>query len=234
MLGLLVIMVISGVLLHFIEQKNIKVLGIIPNQKGIVQFTIGFLFIVLINLSMIITETMIKSVNWELKPIDCELIYKSFVYHLKSALTEDLLFRGAILYVLISKIGAKRAILMSAFFFGIYHVFSYGMSGGGIVPILYVVLVTGFTGYVWAYAFERTKSIALGLGFHFGCNLVMAFFFPSQPYGELLFVELSRVNLTEWNELYFALFKGLYPSMMTLIFLKLLLQTSFIEPLKKV
>jgi len=227
MVGLLVIIVVSGVLLHFIEKKNIKVLGIIPNQKRIIQFLIGFVFIMLISLLMIYIETVIKSVNWKLKPINYGLIYKAFIYHLKSALTEDLIFRGAILYILISKLGANRAILTSTFFFGIYHVFSYGMLEDRIVPILYVILVTGFTGYVWAYAFAKTKSIMMPLGFHLACNLVMALFFPSQPYGELIFMELSRVNLSEWYELFYALFKGLFPSILTLIFIKLLLKSNF-------
>ena len=227
MLGLLVIIVVSGVLLHFFESKNITVIGIIPNQKRIIQFIIGFIFIALICLSSIYIETFILSVQWEMKPLKYGLIFKSFLYHLKSALTEDLVFRGAILYILISKIGAKKAIFISAFCFGIYHVFSYGMTESGIVQILYIILITGFTGYVWAYAFEKTKSIALGLGLHLGYNLLMTFFYPLQPFGELLFIELSRVNLSGWNEFYYSLFKGLYPSILTLIFVKFLLQSNF-------
>jgi len=106
-------------------------------------------------------------------------------------------------------------------------VFSYGMALDRIIPILYVILVTGFTGYVWAYAFKKTKSIAVGLGLHLGFNLVMICFYPSQPYGELLFTELSRVELGEWNGFYYSLFKGLFPSILTLIFLKLLLRSNF-------
>ncbi len=227
MLGLLVIIVISWVLLHFIERKNIEILGIIPNQKRMLQFLIGFLMIALINLSMIYIETLIMSVSWGNKPINWRLVYEAFIYHFRSALTEDLVFRGAILYILISRIGAKKAILISAFFFGIYHVFSYGMTADRIVPIVYVILITGFTGYVWAYAFDKTKSIAIGLGFHLGSNMVMTCFYPSQPFGELFFAELSRVNLSEWNELYYWIFRGFYPSIVTLVFLKLLLKSNF-------
>ena len=67
-----------------------------------------------------------------------------------------------------SKIGAKKAILISAIVFGVYHIFSYGMTGDKIIPILYVTLITGFTGYVWAYTFYKTKSVMLALGFHLG------------------------------------------------------------------
>ncbi|WAC01749.1 CPBP family intramembrane metalloprotease [Lacinutrix neustonica] len=204
-----------------------KVLGILPIKKHVIQFFIGFLFIVVLSVLWIYIETLVKSVIWEQKPIDYRLIYKALMYHLKSALTEDLVFRGAILYILINRLGAKWAIFISASFFGVYHVFSYGITGGAIIPILYVITVTGFAGYVWACVFEKTKSIALGLGLHLGINLVRVCFYPSQPYGELLVKEISKVNFSEWNELYFVLIKGLFPSVVTLIFLKLLLKSYF-------
>lgn len=207
MLGLLVIIIVSWGLLYFIEKENVLVLGFVPNKKRCIQFLIGFIFIVIIALIVIYAVTLIKSITWESKNVNFKLIYKAFIYHSKSALTEDLVFRGAILYILISRIGAKWAVLISALFFGIYHVFSYGMADERIIPILYVILVTGFTGYVWAYAFVKTKSIAIGLGLHIGSNLVATFFYPSQPYGELLYAELSQVHFSEWQEFYILLFR---------------------------
>ena len=224
MLGLLVIIVVSWVLLYFIEKENIEALGIIPYGKRIIQFLTGILFITLVILLNIYIENIFLKVDWKLQTsINYKMIFESCLYHFRSALTEDLVFRGAILYILINRLGAKWAIFISAFFFGVYHVFSYGMTGDSIFPILYVILVTGFTGYVWAYSFYKTKSIMLALGFHFGNNLVMTFFYPSQPFGELIFKELSRVNITsEWYGLLFFVFKGLFPSIMTLAFVELL------------
>lgn len=228
MLGLLVIIIVSWVLLHFIEKESILVLGIVPNQKRIIQFLIGMLFMMLINLLVIYIESLVLNVDWELKSdIKYTLIFESFIYHLRSALTEDLVFRGAILYILISKVGTKKAILISALVFGIYHVFSYGMTGNKIIPIVYVVLITGFTGYVWAYAFYKTKSIMLALGFHLGHNLLMTLFYESAPFGELIFIELSKVNLTDWNWLFYNLVKGLFPSIVTLVFVKIVLKSNF-------
>ncbi|MFD2823191.1 CPBP family intramembrane glutamic endopeptidase [Lacinutrix iliipiscaria] len=227
MLGLLVIIIISWILLYFIEKKNIDVLGIVPNKKRGLQFVIGFVFIVLITLSLVYIETMINSIVWEQKSVDFRLICDAFVYHVRSALTEDLVFRGAILYILIRRLGANWGILISALCFGVYHVFSYGMTSERIVPIVYVILVTGFTGYVWAYAFDKTKSILFALGLHIGSNMILTLFFPSQNYGEILFTELSRVHLTEWNEFYFSLFKGFYASAMTFLFLRLILKSNF-------
>lgn len=228
MLGLLVIIVISWGFLYLIEKKNIEVLGIIPYPNRILQFLIGLVFIMLLSLLIIYIESIVLNVDWELKKnINYKLILDSFIYHIRSALTEDLVFRGAILYILISKIGAKKAILISAIFFGVYHVFSYGMTGDRIIAILYVIIITGFTGYVWGYTFYKTKSIMLALGFHLGYNFLMTLFYESSPYGQLIFVELFKTSLIDWSWLFYNLIKGLFPSIATLIFVKLLIKSNF-------
>jgi membrane protease YdiL (CAAX protease family) len=221
MLGLLVIIVVSWVLLHFIEKKSIEALGIIPSKKRIIQFLIGFAFVTLICLLMIFIESLVLNVEWKQNDsIDYAAILNSFVYHVRSALTEDLVFRGAILYILISRLGAKWGIIISALCFGVYHVFSYGMTGEKVIPILYVILVTGFVGYVWAYTFNKTKSIMMGLGFHIAYNFTMAMFYESPPIGELLFQEISKTSLRDWNWLFYNLPKGLMPSLLTFMFVK--------------
>ena len=221
MIGLLVIIVVSWVLLRLIEKKNIEVLGIIPYPKRILQFLIGVVFMMLLCLLWIAIETLVLKVEWQLnKDINYNLIFESFMYHIRSALTEDLVFRGAILYILIKRIGSKWAIFISAIIFGIYHVFSYGMINDKIIAIVYVVLITGFVGYVWAFTFYKTNSIFLALGFHLGYNLLMTMFYESMPYGELIFQELSKTKLVDWDWLLFHLVKGLFPSVITLVFVK--------------
>ena len=225
MLGLLVIIIISWVLLYLIEKKNLNVLGIFPNKNRIAQLIIGFLIMSFICLAMIYVETQIKSISWEKQIINYKAIGGAIVYHFRSALTEDLVFRGALLYIHIRRIGSRWAILISALVFGVYHIFSYGITQDRIVLMVYVTLVTGFAGYVWAYSFYKTKSIMLGLGLHIGYNFIMTCFYPSQPYGELLFAELSKIDLSEWNEFYYLLFRGFFPSIMTLLSFKLLFKS---------
>ena len=60
----------------------------------------------------------------------------------------------------------------------------------------------------------------MALGFHLGWNLVQTCFFKSQPYGELIFQEVSKTNLTDWNWVFYNLPKGLFPSILTLVFVK--------------
>ena len=219
MLGLLVIIVVSWVLLHFIEKKNINVLGIIPTKKRITQFLIGFVIMIAICLITILIESYILNVTWKQNNIiHYNLLFDAFIYHIRSALTEDLVFRGAILYILIQRIGSKKAILLSAIIFGVYHIFSYGMLNSSIVLISYIILITGATGYVWAYTFDKTNSIMMGLGFHLGYNFLMSLFYENQPYGQLIFQEVSKIHLADWNWLLYHIPKGLFPSIITFVF----------------
>lgn len=223
MLGLLVIIVISWGLIYLFEKKRIDVIGIIPNSKRIIQFIGGFLFIMIVGLLNIFIESIVLNIDWKLNSvINYNSIFNAIVYHFKSALTEDLIFRGAILYLLIQRIGAKSALVIAALAFGIYHVFSYEIAFHKIILVLYVVIITGFVGYVWSYIFYKTKSIYMGLGLHLGVNLINTFFFESQPFGELIFTAVSRAELSEWNNFLFLIFKGLFPTVLTFICFKVL------------
>jgi membrane protease YdiL (CAAX protease family) len=230
MIGLVVLLLISWGLLFLLEKKNLFAIGIVPTPKHLVHFAVGLVSILLICGILVSIETEIQCVKWEFRGIRYPLLLEAFGYHLRSALTEDLVFRGALLYILIRRLGAKWAILLSAVFFGIYHVFSYGITGERWILITYVVLVTGFTGYVWAYAFHKTKSIYLGLGLHLGYNMLMACFYEAQPYGEMLFSALSKADLLEPAKSYYSFFRGLFPTAMTLILLKVFLALGFIGP----
>lgn len=229
MLGLLVILLISWGLLFLIEKKSLKVIGIVPSPRRLRQFVYGIGLIISICLVLIFIETQLKAIKWQFQGINYSLLFDAFVYHLRSALTEDLVFRGALLYILMHRLGVKRGLLLSAIVFGVYHVFSYGILNERFILIAYVVVVTGFTGYVWAWAFYKTKSIYLGLGLHLGYNLVMSCFYESQPYGELLFTEISSVDLSEPMASFYSIFRGLFPSVLTFVALKFLLTTGLIE-----
>ncbi len=225
MLGLLVILVISWGLLYFIEKEHIDVLGIVPNVNRVSQFFIGLVIITAIVLTNIYIETHIQQVTWRQNEYNYATLWNAFAYHLRSALTEDLVFRGAILYILMKRIGATKAIILSAAIFGMYHWFSYGILHERPILLSYVFLVTGFTGYVWAYTFHKTKSVLLALGLHTGYNLVMSCFYESQPYGEILFSTISKIDLIGWNKFYYSMFRGLFPPLAMFLCVHLLLKT---------
>ena len=57
----------------------------------------------------------------------------------------------------------------------------------------------------------------MGLGFHLGVNMINVIFYKSQPYGELLFSEVSRGEISEWNNFLVVIFKGLFTSVVTFV-----------------
>lgn len=201
MLGIIFIVAISWVLLRVIEKQNILVLGFLPISKRLKQFLIGFFISAILCVLVQYLEAFLQSSNWTLnEEINGETILKSGWWDLKSVLTEELIFRGALLYILIRKIGPGKSIIISSIAFGIYHWFSFGVIGNVMAMIL-VFLGTGLMGYAWAWAFAKTKSILLPLGLHFGWNLVYNTIFSKGPLGDLVLISTGGNELTDWFSL---------------------------------
>ena len=201
MIGILVAIAISWLLLYLIEKKNILALGFLPSGKRLKQFSIGFLITGILCVLVQYLESYLKSSTWILnKDITSGIILKSFWWDFKSVLTEELIFRGALLYILIQKIGSRKSILISAIAFGIYHWFSYGVLGNVMAMIL-VFIGTGLMGYAWAWAFSKTKSIMLAFGLHLGWNFIYNTIFSKGPLGELLLISRGGNELADWTSL---------------------------------
>ncbi len=156
MIGILVAIAISWLLLYFfLKKKNILVLGFLPIAKKLKQFLIGFLITGIPCFLVQYLEAYLKSSPWILNEnITGIIILKSFWWDNKSVLTEGLIFRGALLYILIQKIGSRKSILIPAIAFGIYHWFSYGVLGN-IMAMVLIFLGTGLMGYAWAWLFQK-------------------------------------------------------------------------------
>jgi membrane protease YdiL (CAAX protease family) len=97
--------------------------------------------------------------------------------------TEELLFRGALLIIAVRLFGLRNACILSAATFGIYHWFSFGIFGD-IQQMIYVFVLTAVAGFVFAYSFMVTKSLYLPVGLHLGWNLVTIVVFSQGPLGE--------------------------------------------------
>ena len=201
MIGILVEIVISWLLLYLIEKKNILALGFLPIGKRLKQFLIGFLITGILCVLVQYLEAYLKSSVWVLNEnINGGIILNSFWWDVKSVLTEELIFRGALLYILIQKIGSKKSIFISAIAFGIYHWFSYGVLGN-LMAIILVFIGTGLMGYAWAWAFSKTKSIMLPFGLHLGWNFIYNTIYSNGPLGELLLIQKGGNELTDWLSL---------------------------------
>ena len=209
MLGVLVVFSLSWLLLWLFTKEHIIALGIIPNGRRLREFSIGLSLMALFCVINLLGQSHFKEISYVRNPDygfweSLDGVWWTF----KAALFEELIFRGAILYLLIKKIGINWACIISALAFGIYHWFSYQMFGRGIIPMIYVFLLTGAAGWMFAYAFARTRSIYAPLGLHFGWIVISIVVFSNGPLGNSLFViEGEALELGSWEQLLFFLWQ---------------------------
>ena len=183
MLGLIVELIISWLLLWIFFKQGLLVLGIAPTQSRLLNLFFGFLIAAACGTVYYLSFTILTTNNWTLNN---EFTGKKFLsssrWILISVLYEELIFRGALLYILIKKLGVKTACITSAICFGIYHWFTTGAMGNPI-QMTFVFVMTGIWGAMFALAFARTKSLYLPIGIHFGWNLVSTVIFSQGPLG---------------------------------------------------
>ncbi|MGD6777008.1 CPBP family intramembrane glutamic endopeptidase [Sutcliffiella horikoshii] len=188
MLGIIVQISLSWIILRIVVKKDLTALGIKPIGTRTLQFLIGFMFTALLCASIQMIDAILTNTNWELSS-KFTLIkgLNAFWLNVKGVVFEELIFRGALLFIIIHKFGAKIGILISGVSFGIYHWFSYGVLGD-IGSMTVVFFITAMSGLVWAYAFSKTKSIALPIGLHLGWNFTINSIFSKGPWGEQILV----------------------------------------------
>lgn len=125
-----------------------------------------------------------------------EDVIRTLIYIFKSVVFEELLFRGILLFLLWKKVGPHWAIICSAVCFGIYHWFAWQAFGNPIQMVL-IFLMTGSVGYVLAFAFICTGSMALPFALHLGANLAtMLLFSKDQTIGPQLLIKSLATDPT--------------------------------------
>ncbi|HXB93289.1 MAG TPA: CPBP family intramembrane glutamic endopeptidase [Puia sp.] len=190
MIGIFVEVILSWILLKFIERKDLSVLGLLPTRQRLRELMIGLLLSVPFPIAFLAGVSLLVHNPYHLHP---HYSLKDFLnaagYVFKAVLYEDLIFRGALLYILIKRLGPQKAVLISAVLFGIYHWFSWGALGQP-VQMAIIFLTTGLAGYVFALAFEKTGSIYMPFALHFGIDFVnMVIFSQDKAIGLQLLVK---------------------------------------------
>lgn len=218
MIGILIALFVSWVFLHFFEKKNLLALGFLPIAKRLKEFLIGFIITAILCTGVQYLEITLKSSDWVFNENSTiKNVIQFFWWDFKSVLTEELIFRGALLYLLISKLNAEKGVLISAIAFGIYHWFSFGIFGQ-IIPMIVVFIGTGLMGYAWAMAFSKTQSIAMPVGLHLGWNFTFNTIFSKGPLGEGVIIASAGEDISNW---FFIISLWLAP-LIVLLFVKYL------------
>lgn len=201
MAGILFILIISWILLYGLFRESLMSLGLFPPGQRFKEFAIGTIVASLLCFLSQWGEKLAYSMPWIFnEDFDISYLIQPIWWNFKSVLTEELLFRGALLIIAIRYLGVQKALIVSALSFGIYHWFSFGILGQAI-PMIVVGIGTGLMGYAWALAFIRTKSIALATGLHLGWNLSLNIVFSKGPVGSGIVLLPNELISNPWYSL---------------------------------
>lgn len=218
MIGLLIIICISLVLLK-VFKIDFSEFGYKPNSERLRSFVIGF------SVSAIVCTVyfllIIKSLDYNFK-VNENYTVRDFLlgawWTFRSVLTEELLFRGALLILTIKYLGKHKACLLSSIIFGVYHWFSYNVFGG-LIPMIHTFLITFIGGMMFAYAFAETRSLYLPIALHFGWNLFTITIFSEGPLGDQLLIT-SGGNPMGYLYIVFLLYQILVLPLFTFYYLR--------------
>lgn len=205
MIGLAVVILLTWLLLKYVVKEPISVLGIAPTSQRLRELTVGITFMAIVGFINFLWQADAKEISYVLSEDYSffDFLWGSF-WVFRSVLFEELLFRGVLLFLLIKYVGIFKGCLFSAITFGVYHWFSYEVFGERIILMAYIFLVTGAGGWMFAYAYAKTKSLYLPTGLHFGWNFVTAIIFSSGPIGNQLLIQQGEaVQRNEWYTLVF-------------------------------
>lgn len=197
MIGILVQLVICWLLLWVFEKKNLEALGFKPTKRRLRDFLVFFMVAIGCGVSGYLLRMWIAHFRYELNPeLHAELILQGIWFTIKSVLFEELIFRGALLYILIKRMGVNWGIIISSVAFGMYHWFSHE-AWGNPQQMIIEFLTTGSIGVLLAYGFAKSGSIYIPVALHLGWNVAVMVIFSGNTIGPQLFTEiLPRKEVT--------------------------------------
>jgi membrane protease YdiL (CAAX protease family) len=207
MAGILVELMISWLLLWFISKKHLSVLGFTPTKSRFINLLFGFLVAAIFGVIYYMSFTVFANNNWTVNEAFTGLkMAISSRWTIISVLYEELIFRGALLYIAIQKLGTKKACILSTVSFGVYHWFSMGAFGNPVQMII-LFFMTGIWGFMFAMAYAKTKSLYLPIGLHFGWNLISTVVFSQGPLGNQLLINIGGEKIGGFLSLVIFIFQ---------------------------
>lgn len=186
MLQLFVLIAISWLLIWLFDKSNLSVLGLWPTKKRLAFIAVLFVTSAILSASSFLLKMYFtKEVYVLSKNITSASILRDIWYQIRTVLTEELICRGALLYICIRKIGALKAVILSSVFFALLHWFNAGV-WGNFMQMSIVFSFTFFMGLLLAFAYAKSGSLLLPFIIHFGWNLIQNHIFPDTPLGNHL------------------------------------------------
>ena len=207
MLGLVVELIISWLLLWVFFKDGLSLLGIAPTKSRVSNLLIGLFIAAACGIVYYLSFVFFTSNTWTRNnDFTVSKLAGGSWWTFQSVLYEELIFRGALLYILIHKLGIRIACLISAICFGVYHWFTTGAVGDPMQMVI-IFILTATWGAMFAMAFARTKSLYLPIGLHFGWNFISAVVFSQGPLGKQLLILNGDQNLSQGMSLVMLVFQ---------------------------
>jgi membrane protease YdiL (CAAX protease family) len=188
MLGIIVQLLLSYALLYFFGKRKLEVLGWMPNAKRLSDFFI-FLAVSMVTCAMgFVFRIYFAQETWIFNPsFVIILLLKGVWWNIKSVMFEELIFRGALFYLLIKWLGKAYALLIASASFGVYHWFSFEILGN-IPAMVQVFLTTSIVGCLYAWCYIKSGSLYATITMHLGWNFTQGFAFSSGSIGNGIWI----------------------------------------------
>jgi len=211
MLAIVIELLLSWLLLKYTVDQNLNVLNWYACPKQLRNMLHGFMLPAVYLSCLYLGISLWVQNPYKMNPDYTAVnFFKSSLFVLKGVVFEELIFRGALLYILIKKLDTTKAVILSAIAFGVYHWFSYGILGQPF-QMLVVLVSTGSMGYLLALAFVKTRSILLPFALHLGYNFTsMILFSKEKSIGLQLMVKTFATDPVQP--------KGILPVIMMIIY----------------
>jgi len=220
MLGILVALALSWLLLYLFNRSGLEELGLFPTTQRASQLLYGLAISAFCSFLYFGVILLISGSNVAInKNFHVTDLLASSWWITRSVLFEEFLFRGALLYLAVRLLGSKKALILSAVIFGIYHWFSYQVFGD-MFQMAVVFLLTATAGFVFAYSFIKTKSMYLQTGLHFGWNFMVIIVFSNGPLGKQLLLITEGHKLGTVLSLLLLLIQLILMPLVTMLYLK--------------
>lgn len=217
MFQLLGLLAISWVLIWLFEKRNLSVLGLIPTKDRLKYSSILFITSVLLSATAFLLKIHFAKEEYTIAPsLTIQSIFLETWYQFRGVLTEELICRGAILYILIKKVGPTKAIFISSIFFATLHWINVGV-WGNLTQMIIVFTFTFAMGILLAYSYARTFSLLIPFAIHWGWNLTQNYIFPDSPIGNHILILATPPPIVTVS--YFDFFTVLLlPKVLVLVF----------------
>ena len=191
MLQLIGLILISWFLIWLFTKGNLNVLGLTPTIERIKYFILLFIVTGIISASAFFLRMLYAQEEYALAPsLNLSSILIEIWHQFRTVLTEELICRGAILYILIKKTGNTKAIIITSVFFAILHWINSGL-WGNLTQMAIVFTFTFAMGLLLAFSYAKTFSVLIPFAIHFGWNLTQNYIFPDTATGNHVFVLAS-------------------------------------------